>query len=378
MPRLAARDLRAALRFLAACDVGRGFEGFAASVTAALPALIPSDVAVFGLLNPREGTLRAVENPHVTSAADLETYVRLTRQNSNPLLSHFAATGDVEARRMSDFLSQRKFRHLPLYADFYRRFRVESVLGVCLDRGPTMLDGISLNRGRRDFHERERSLLTVLRPHLAQASRTARAFGRLRADLALAVRALETSGFALVVLAEDRRARLLGPRAATWLQTYFGSRRGAGRLPEPLARWVRHHVDSAQDRSGLPALRSPYVVDRGGARLVVRLVMDAPDTVLLLEEQEVRPGPAAAFAALGLSTREGEVVRWVAGGKTTPEIATILGLSPRTVQTYLERVFGKLGVETRAAAVARALGTDVGAGSAARADAGRHPAGGAA
>lgn len=46
---------------------------------------------------------------------------------------------------------------------------------------------------------------------------------------------------------------------------------------------------------------------------------------------------------------------FVAGGKRNPEIATILGLSPRTVQHHLERVFRKLGVETRTAAAARAM-----------------------
>jgi DNA-binding CsgD family transcriptional regulator len=357
MPRLVARELRAALRFLAACDVGRGLEAFAASATASLPALVPSDIAVFGMLNKRRGTLRAVENPQVTSPADLETYVRLTRETSNPLLSHFAATSDTEARRMTDFLSHRQFRHLPLYTDFYRRLRIESVPGILIDDDPTTFDGITLNRGRPDFHDRERALLTLLRPHLVQAARTARAFGRLRADLALALRAIETAGLAFIALAEGGRVRILGPRAAVWLRVYFGSRRGTGRLPEPLDRWVRHHVDSARDSSRLPPLRTPYVVVRAGARLVVRLVTEAPDAMLLLEEQAMGADPAR-FARLGLSSREGQVLSWIAEGKTTPEIGTILGLSRRTVQTYLERVFGKLGVETRAAAVARALGDE--------------------
>jgi DNA-binding CsgD family transcriptional regulator len=357
MPRLTHRDLRAALRFLAACDAGSGLEAFAASVTTALPALIRSEITVFGTLDARKQTLRAVENPRVTSAADLDTYVRLSRETSNPLLAHFAATGDPEARRMTDFLSRRQFHHLPLYADFYRQFRIESVLGIVIGDRPGAFDGITVNRGRREFDERERGLLTLIRPHLVEAARTARAIDRLRADLGLALRALESPGFALIVLAEGGRVRFMSPHAAGWLRTYFGPRRRADRLPESLDRWVRRYEDSARGSSQLPPLRTPFAVARDGSRLLVRLVTGAPDTVLLLEEQAPRCDPAR-LASLGLSSREVEVLGWVAEGKTSPEIAMILGLSRRTVQTYLERVFGKLGVDRRAAAVARVFGAD--------------------
>jgi DNA-binding CsgD family transcriptional regulator len=43
----------------------------------------------------------------------------------------------------------------------------------------------------------------------------------------------------------------------------------------------------------------------------------------------------------------------VAEGKTNAETATILGLSPRTVDKHLEHIYVKLGVETRMAAAAR-------------------------
>ncbi len=55
-----------------------------------------------------------------------------------------------------------------------------------------------------------------------------------------------------------------------------------------------------------------------------------------------------------LTEREREVLRWLARGKTDRDIAAILGTSPRTVQKHLERVYAKLGVETRTAAVMRA------------------------
>ena len=58
----------------------------------------------------------------------------------------------------------------------------------------------------------------------------------------------------------------------------------------------------------------------------------------------------------GLTAREYEVLSWVCRGKTNPEIARILWISPRTVRKHLENTYAKLGVCTRTGAVARFLG----------------------
>ncbi|MCX6951185.1 MAG: helix-turn-helix transcriptional regulator [Verrucomicrobia bacterium] len=74
-----------------------------------------------------------------------------------------------------------------------------------------------------------------------------------------------------------------------------------------------------------------------------------------------QPAAPAAWTAeplevnFGLTPREAEVLLWVAQGKTNPEVAGILGITPHTVRTHLERVFAKLGVETRHAAGLRAM-----------------------
>jgi DNA-binding CsgD family transcriptional regulator len=78
--------------------------------------------------------------------------------------------------------------------------------------------------------------------------------------------------------------------------------------------------------------------------------------------ERVRFSPAAItpdaqrLEALGVTPRETEVLRWLAAGKTDREIAALLGCSHRTVQKHLQRLYVKLGVETRTAAVMRTLG----------------------
>jgi PAS domain S-box-containing protein len=57
-----------------------------------------------------------------------------------------------------------------------------------------------------------------------------------------------------------------------------------------------------------------------------------------------------------LSAREAEIVRRVAMGETSPEIAGELGISPDTVRTHVRNAMGKVGARSRAHLVAKALG----------------------
>ena len=56
-----------------------------------------------------------------------------------------------------------------------------------------------------------------------------------------------------------------------------------------------------------------------------------------------------------LSPREREILSLAAEGRSGPEIARLLFLSPNTVKTHLANIYEKLGVSDRAAAVAKAL-----------------------
>jgi len=60
-------------------------------------------------------------------------------------------------------------------------------------------------------------------------------------------------------------------------------------------------------------------------------------------------------AAPALSARELEVLKLIADGMTIPAIASRLFLAPSTVKTHVQRLYEKLGVGDRAAAVAEAM-----------------------
>ncbi len=61
-----------------------------------------------------------------------------------------------------------------------------------------------------------------------------------------------------------------------------------------------------------------------------------------------------AGTARRLTTRQREVLEWVGDGKTAQDIATIMGLTPTTVEKHLRLARDVLGVETTAQAVLKA------------------------
>lgn len=70
---------------------------------------------------------------------------------------------------------------------------------------------------------------------------------------------------------------------------------------------------------------------------------------------KIPPTSLELWQRRGLTRREAEVLRWLAIGKTNPEIGIILGISRLTVKTHAAHIFAKLDVETRTAASLRAM-----------------------
>jgi len=64
---------------------------------------------------------------------------------------------------------------------------------------------------------------------------------------------------------------------------------------------------------------------------------------------------AAAPRAGVLTEREVEVLRVLARGQSMKEIARTLGIAPKTVDHHLQRIYGKVGVTTRAGATLYAM-----------------------
>ena len=85
-----------------------------------------------------------------------------------------------------------------------------------------------------------------------------------------------------------------------------------------------------------------------------------PDELLARIRRSLTPRTSGAIATRGaeagvdLTPREREVLEMLADGRTAKEIAADLVISPRTVGTHIQNVLGKLGLNSRAQAVAYA------------------------
>lgn len=79
----------------------------------------------------------------------------------------------------------------------------------------------------------------------------------------------------------------------------------------------------------------------------------------LVDEGSRRPGEAVeqTLRRAPLTPRERDVVSLLVAGSSTRDIAADTGLTVSTVNTYLKRIFSKLGVHSRVELIARMAGT---------------------
>ena len=189
-----------------------------------------------------------------------------------------------------------------------------------------------------------------------QAARQARQSAKERQQ---ARSALDAFGYAtFTVRSRDGRLVWQTPLARDLLRRYCGTE--APITPAPVLDWLQRHLAQAQQRIEPPRLH----LHAGDKRLTLRLhrqIGDEEDTgeagewLIVMEESSDDSTIETLAAAFGLTAREAEVLYWVAQGKINRDIGDILGASPATVKKHLERVYAKLGVETRTAATAMAM-----------------------
>jgi DNA-binding CsgD family transcriptional regulator len=321
------------------------------AVMTAVQRVVPSDSTFWTDVNTLTGCVTRLVTPAQVRLRDEDTLVA-QYLHQHPVYAYAKRTGDDSAHTIADFVSRSQWRRGPLYNEMYRPRGIEAQISFTFSTRPGHTIGVILNRARPEFRENERLLLNLLRPHLIEAYRNLEATARTRSALARAHAIIEEVGFGIVAIGANGRMELANARARQALALFFGAgTRGADALPDAVERWLRHHGD-VSDRSPVP--RRPLVVERDGRQLNIRLVHDNGHVLLLLTERSTTID-LAPFIALGLTQREAEVLSWLAQGQTDGEIGTIIGSRPKTVGKHLERIYKKLGVETRTAAVARAF-----------------------
>lgn len=331
MTSLRSRDLRRALAFALHSERECGVEPLPAPALDALRELVPSTAVSWHEWCVDTGRVRfavSSEDPDRTVSV-WEEYPRYRRED--PLPGGCEGVGPClppfvdRTLRVSDVQGTRAFRRSGLYGAICRPLGVDHVMKLFLPVERGMARSVVFDRSGRDFGERDRLVVDLLRPHFVHLVRVARA-RRLAAALAAGA---------------EEHGELVVVNPAGWVEfaTVPGRRlmNGYGVVP-PDGR-----VGSAvRDRLLTPAGGS-LTIDVGRRVLVVRPLDGHPGALVLREHP----------ASESLTSRELQVMALVGEGLSNAQVAAHLWIAPGTVRKHLENVYAKLGVRSRTAALAR-------------------------
>lgn len=176
--------------------------------------------------------------------------------------------------------------------------------------------------------------------------------------------ALDAFGYATItVRASDGVLMWQTPLARELLERYCGTQ--APLTPKSVLAWLRNCL-SLLAQPQPPGAEPPRLeIEQGARRLTFRLhqqigdgegsLEDGGDWLIVMREVSDTAVIEAMSLSFKLTAKEAEVLYWVVKGKTNKDIGDILGSSPMTVKKHLERIFVKMGVETRTAAAGMAM-----------------------
>jgi DNA-binding CsgD family transcriptional regulator len=321
----------------------------------------------------------------------------------NPALQDYLINGNIGPGKISDYISDQEFLNREgLYDTLFSHYGMRDQLGfmvsdlqrpdglislfeeILCDRLKSLQNGslkaedlsgmsvvvaepstfyqndtlgnlsIGFHRSTRSFSERDRTILTMLLPHLKIAYSNARQYAKLQrqmqwqGEVLEQINAIKLSGTGEVLLISTTAGKLLG--------NYFaGEWSNCNCLPDAISIWVKQQLRGQQSEISPP--NSPWYTSKNGRRLEIKLICDlaTEQNLLLLTEKIIDFSPEQQLRSIGLSKREAEILALVAAGKTNLQISQQLVISIKTVKKHLEHIFDKLNAQNRVDAVNKAL-----------------------
>ena len=315
----------------------------------AFPRLVASDWYSYNevdLESPQK-TLSLIRPDPISFTAVLSKFATFAHQH--PIITRQVNSEDLSVRKISDFLSRETYHQLELYTDVYRPLGVEYQISAALETRHSQITAFALSRRARDYSERDRAVLEHFRGQLLVALRNLRAADQARQTITDITLAMDQHS--LATLTVNQEGRILGHTGAAldWI--------GAcpqGRLPSNILNWSRRRLESSRN---LKLKHPPLLLSRAHGELSIHLVSSSSRSGRIVLNLRLDPSRVwlKNSAALDLSPRQFEVAWWISEGKTNAVIASILGISPRTIHKHVEHILERLGVESRVAVTVRIL-----------------------
>jgi DNA-binding CsgD family transcriptional regulator len=324
---LSDREHRAVLELVGDANGAQGLDELRETMLAGIPRMVPADFTSYNELVSGRPTFTRVE-PTLPEWA-YEAWGRLAGEN--PLIRRYARTRDSRPYRWSDVDGIAELRRGPIFTEIYGRLGLSAQVAFALPSPPELVIGVALSRSRRDFSASECEMLDLARPHLIQAYRNAQLRDRLVDLLAAAEAGAEGSGLGVAAVS-DGEVTFVTPTAAG----AGGLRAGEPPPPEML------------DGAATSTLR------RDGELVLVRRHERGEAEFVLTFERAGRAFSRESLAGLGLTPRESDVLACFAAGTDSAAAAAELGMTVGTLHKHSRAIHAKLGVRSRAEAVATA------------------------
>jgi DNA-binding CsgD family transcriptional regulator len=196
------------------------------------------------------------------------------------------------------------------------------------------------------YRQSEKLLLELLHPHLAKALQRVHEGSGFSSG---------TSAVGWIEVSSEMKPIGISIEQRAILRSHFPWWTASSALPEEMERWLRMtHQRLPGVHRGKPlrglcteshrgVLHCRYFPSRSGTGGAIRLL-----------QIPASPNYYEMGLRRGLSTRESEILHYVAYGKRDTEIAVILGIATRTVSKHVERILTKMGTSSRTGAVTAA------------------------
>jgi DNA-binding CsgD family transcriptional regulator len=342
-------DLLALNRAIGEIYTARDRESFYRAAFSAIHGIIPEELCTFNETTFHSTRfLNSISSSQEHSNISKKFFPALNAHlHEHPFIPHIFFID--KALKTTDYCSKRQFKSAALYNEFYHHLDIEAQMSLALPLSQKNLLVFTLSKKSQDFSERDRLLLTLLKPHMMSALRNAMEHGRIRLERDLLQKGAETERQGAVLFQCDGMIVCLSPFAKELLANYFDTTLAEGdMLPIRLLSWFK--TEDALRSAERPSL----IIEKEDRCIKITLLNDftTGDSILIITETD-NSLSLHNLQGYDLSRREVEVLSWLSKGKTNVEIAVILGTSRRTVEKHVEHIFAKLGVETRAAAAAK-------------------------
>jgi DNA-binding CsgD family transcriptional regulator len=179
---ISSRDFESAVRLVGDAGAGLAYDESVSTLLTGIPRLVASELTTLSFCDLVNGRRTVISNPsRALGPEEIGCFDRYFARH--PLVRYHATHPGGGTWRISDSLSSQAFRASALYNEYYRRIGLDNATAMPVHNTDGYLVSFVLNRKGRDFSERDRQLLDLLREPVAKLLRARRA---IAADPALA------------------------------------------------------------------------------------------------------------------------------------------------------------------------------------------------